>query len=489
MRSLTVPFLPPKGNCFAKTTVTARATGNGGAEFAFAATGPARAWFCTDRYIVATPQGVATLSLSAWPVFGRRSHSVAWAPSSAADPALEAWYLASQGAKVLLLPGSVPEVLLSLLKTLLLFEPEITKKIPPGVRALNMDFLSRFAPIGPKPRKRDRLGVDVRVDVPEEWIHSGDFFGVFRPDGIDPMLAWGMGSTTGHTTVALRFPNGQGLHVCESQAKSDYWPVNGVQCTPYRQWVRQAAAAGYHVVWAPLSPEYRARFDEAKAVAFFEAAKGLDYGYRNLLWGWVDTLDSNYPCAPPDWGTTCLEWGFIEVAFGIVERLVPGVAHTLWGQAWNHRLGTFDRNLNTLQLYHEAVEGHGLQLAQLPTLVEQDGWTYNTTRNGAPERAESMVCCVFVCALWKAAGLFSEVGDEVNCTEFVNTDVYALAVFDAPENRPDMCKRADPDNPVCQLMGRYTLHLGPYYNSRPMTRHMAESCPSKPPLYHRPPGC
>ena len=78
---------------------------------------------------------------------------------------------------------------------------------------------------------------------------------------------------------------------------------------------------------------------------------------------------------------------------------------------------------------------------------------------------------------------------QVLAAEFVNTDVYALAVFDAPENRPDMCKRADPDNPVCQLMGRYTLHLGPYYNSRPMTRHMAESCPSKPPLYHRPPGC
>lgn len=37
----------------------------------------------------------------------------------------------------------------------------------------------------------------------ESDIHSGDFFGVLRLDGLDPMLAFGMGSQTGHTTVAL----------------------------------------------------------------------------------------------------------------------------------------------------------------------------------------------------------------------------------------------------------------------------------------------
>jgi len=37
----------------------------------------------------------------------------------------------------------------------------------------------------------------------ESDIHSGDFFGVIRLDGLDSMLAFGMGSHTGHTTVAL----------------------------------------------------------------------------------------------------------------------------------------------------------------------------------------------------------------------------------------------------------------------------------------------
>eukprot|EP00339_Tiarina_fusa_P021209 CAMPEP_0117027492 /NCGR_PEP_ID=MMETSP0472-20121206/20089_1 /TAXON_ID=693140 ORGANISM="Tiarina fusus, Strain LIS" /NCGR_SAMPLE_ID=MMETSP0472 /ASSEMBLY_ACC=CAM_ASM_000603 /LENGTH=48 /DNA_ID= /DNA_START= /DNA_END= /DNA_ORIENTATION= len=40
------------------------------------------------------------------------------------------------------------------------------------------------------------------VEIDESLVHSGDFIGIIRLDGLDPMLAWGMGSTTGHTTVA-----------------------------------------------------------------------------------------------------------------------------------------------------------------------------------------------------------------------------------------------------------------------------------------------
>lgn len=48
--------------------------------------------------------------------------------------------------------------------------------------------------------ERDPLS---NLPPPAEMVHSGDFFGVIRLDGLDPMLAWGMGSTTGHTTVAM----------------------------------------------------------------------------------------------------------------------------------------------------------------------------------------------------------------------------------------------------------------------------------------------
>jgi hypothetical protein len=36
-----------------------------------------------------------------------------------------------------------------------------------------------------------------------------------------------------------------------------------------------------------------------------------------------------------------------------------------------------------------------------------------TTRNGQPASGPSMVCCVFVCHMWKAAGMFTNLNDEV----------------------------------------------------------------------------
>jgi len=35
-------------------------------------------------------------------------------------------------------------------------------------------------------------------------VSSGDFFGIIRLDGVDPMIAFGMGGSTGHVTMALR---------------------------------------------------------------------------------------------------------------------------------------------------------------------------------------------------------------------------------------------------------------------------------------------
>jgi hypothetical protein len=64
-----------------------------------------------------------------------------------------------------------------------------------------------------------------------------------RLDGLDPMLAWGMGSTTGHTLIAMRDKTGQ-LVIAESTTNSSYWPTNGIQATPFPIWIKQAQAAG-----------------------------------------------------------------------------------------------------------------------------------------------------------------------------------------------------------------------------------------------------
>ena len=206
-----------------------------------------------------------------------------------------------------------------------------------------------------------------------------------------------------------------------------------------------------------------------------------------MLWGWVDTVKNNYPCTPPDFQSTCLSWPLIEVAFGLIDALMPSTADLMWRQAWALRVGEPEAHLSTLEIYRKASE-KGMSLEELPTVVEQDDWIYNTTRYGKPVKGRSMVCCVFVCAMWKAAGIFEEVGDAINCAEFVNEDVYSMNIFDDPANRPEACKQADPDNQVCQLMGERTLNLN-MYNSRPMLAHMAEHCLSLAPDYERPAGC
>lgn len=42
-----------------------------------------------------------------------------------------------------------------------------------------------------------------RVDIDKSQIKSGDFFGVMRLDGLDPMLAWAMGSHTGISPTVI----------------------------------------------------------------------------------------------------------------------------------------------------------------------------------------------------------------------------------------------------------------------------------------------
>ena len=44
-------------------------------------------------------------------------------------------------------------------------------------------------------------------------MYLGDTFNIMRLDGLDPMIAWAMGSATGHTAMAL-WRNNEVLFVC-----------------------------------------------------------------------------------------------------------------------------------------------------------------------------------------------------------------------------------------------------------------------------------
>jgi len=299
------------------------------------------------------------------------------------------------------------------------------------------------------------------------------------------MLSWAMGSTTGHTTVALRDPQGN-LHICESTIKSAYWPTDYVQCTPYKTWLQQAKAASYLVTHAPLSPTNAKLFNNTAAWNYVQTVVGYSYGFYNQFWGWIDTVSDNYPCLPNDnFSTYCLTYNHLEVITGLVEKASPDLANQFFLQSLNLRIGT--SGLNIAEIYQEAAR-QGKTSYDLYDMVELDTYQYNTSRYGKPAVGPSMVCCVFVCQVWKHAGLYASINNTVNCAEAANWDDYALHIFDDNYKKPSQCVTADPNTPTCQLEGDYSLTFN-NYNSKTPTAHMGENCPSKDPYYNRPPSC
>jgi len=458
-----------QGMCF--TESSAKATTSNSSILLTITLAKPKTLLCSDSFLIAD---VAQISLHTYTTHGDKQ--ITWTlPSNLTSADL--WDLHTNGLRIFMFAEEITTIAVSVTDTALLFEPLATKAVGESAAARNMEFLSKYAHI---PMTKRNI-TDVKLNASD--INSGDFFGVVRLDGLDPMLGWAMGSTTGHTTIALRDANTGVLYVCESTAKSSYWDTNGIQCTPYDTWFDKAKAASYNVVHLPLAPEYRAAFNETAAWNWFRTVEGLDYGYETLLWGWVDTVSDNYPCLPPDFNR-CLSWDIINVLFPVGSKIVTQFT-MLWKQAFNHRLGTSDLEFADMM---QVATSQGIEVDTIPTLIEQDSWTYATTRNGQPAVGPSMVCCVFVCTMWKVSGMFGALGDQINCEELTNWDDYSMLVFDKDYVRPQACVEADPTNEVCQILGEYTLNLN-NYNSKAPYPHIAEHCPSLAPNYNKPADC
>jgi hypothetical protein len=141
--------------------------------------------FCSDFYLLATAS-----SFQLKQVMGRGTHKVTWnTPKDMTSS--EKWDLETKGIRVFRFTTSVAETFESIYQTALLFEPVLTKGVSKESAERNLKFLRDYTHFDIEPR----LG---QITVPpESEIQSGDFFGILRLDGLDPMLAWGMGSTTG----------------------------------------------------------------------------------------------------------------------------------------------------------------------------------------------------------------------------------------------------------------------------------------------------
>ena len=73
-----------------------------------------------------------------------------------------------------------------------------------------------------------------------------------------------------------------------------------------------------HIALLPLHPDMRAKFNETAAWEYALSMNGQPYGYHNMIFSWIDTLDKNYP--PPLVLTWYLYSFFLDILiFGCVS--------------------------------------------------------------------------------------------------------------------------------------------------------------------------
>ena len=301
------------------------------------------------------------------------------------------------------------------------------------------------------------------ININEKDIKTGDFIAISRFDGLDNIIMIGTGSHIGHSAVAA-WIDGE-LYVIESQ-DGWYWPKSGIQRTKWSDWVKYAHIADFNVAILPIRNDIN--FNAEKAVKWFvEKAEGLDYGYRNFLFGWIDTPDKNMPFV--------IEHDHFELILTLLEKVSRSVSDMIVGEAVNMRLKT--KGLSLPQVIAEAAR-RGMTFNELLAVKEEDDWVYSNGPN--------LVCSAFVVAFYKAGGVFD--GLDVQATEFGPKDIYQMDIFDTNYKRPQECINADPNLPYCQIMGNLRIDL-PGYNTIKPYNHMNEKCPSVGPDYIRLEGC
>jgi hypothetical protein len=327
---------------------------------------------------------------------------------------------------------------------------------------LNVSFLGEI--MGYKQVHRGEWGNKL-IEIDEKLIKSGDFLAITRLDGVDPIVMIGTGARIGHTAVCL-WIDGE-LYVVES-TDSWYWPKKGIQRNKWKDWIQYARVSDKLVAHLPLREDIRAKFNEKKAIEFFNSVEGLNYGYHNFVFSWLDTEKDNWP------GFADGDSVFMMVA--LFSKLAPQVGSTMFGEGLNKRLGT--NGLSVTEAVLHAAE-KGISIGSLFAIPELE-WEYSDGKN--------YVCSCFTAALYKASGLFGDL--DINPFEVSPRDIYQLAIYDKEykHKRPEICKEADPDLDYCQIMGRYKIILD-NHSSIELYDGMNEKCPSTSPLYIRTEGC
>lgn len=418
-----------------------------------------------------------------------------------ADPALT-WDLAEKGLRVFLNAKNEVARTLDIIDTLMLFLPMITNKLDPVSAAKNMFYFNEYTKIQPPVTWRAYNQSNV-LPIPEQWIRSGDLIAKSELDGLGPSEGLGQVTAAGHVAIAMRTEATNELLICEAI-------TIGITCTPFRPWAEALHASGMATVWVPLRKDYSANFNLSSAWSWVNKTLGNAYSYETFLLSWIDNAGypGNFPRFPPDFVSRGLTAEALELFFWNLNAVAPMAVNFFMGQALNHRVGTWNSNgglgfAETLQAAGEKSKAAGkpvsnASFANLLTIPEQDDWLYNTTRRGTKGSLllPAQVCSTFAMNVLRHGGVFDTTSRNFYAAEQDCWDVYSLAIFDDTqigENRPSICKQADPANPLCQLTGGFTFYLQTSqnggFNSRRPFSYMGIRCMSQNPAPANRNGC
>ncbi|KAL0489021.1 kelch-like protein [Acrasis kona] len=298
------------------------------------------------------------------------------------------------------------------------------------------------------------------LDLPEDEIKSGALLGVTTLSGLDSILMYGTGSRIGHIAMTLRID--KELYVVESTNV-------GIRKILYKDYLTELQLEGSSLIYAPLKPKLQSLFDSKKALSFFEVYQGQSYGYENIAYAWIDTIDKNYP--------TPMTFNILSSALSMFEKMSPSWIDLLFVRGAVLRLSRYyNRNVecNTMECLFVHMDAVNTTLAQLVTLPELDSFRY------PPKDRRPMVCSVFAMNMLRHGGVLDDV--DFNASEFTPKDIYQLDIWDTESERPKQCQV---DNfKYCQILGKWYWPVPMFSTIKPYN-YMNQRCGALPMAYER----
>jgi hypothetical protein len=467
------------GFCFSSVTATADVS-TGNAKVTLTGTG-ASGLLCSDTYLVTSSMSIQLVSISAL------------GPSASVTlnftGADEAFDVKMNGVQVMVLPCGLLGTISSAIKTVSLFNGA-------NIAQNNIAFLAERGtwPQNPPQPFNKTTAVDKTA------IRSGDYLAIIRFDGLDPMIAFGTGGTTGHSALAVWRTDSSGnrdLYVVESTDKNPLGPVYfpppyGITIHQFDQWIGYAQNAQYNVALLPLAADIAAAFDETAFWTFFDGVFGMPYGYHTMLLSFLDTWNpfANLPM-PINTGRELAV--IMNVLDPILGNSTSGVTvSSMFTWPLNKRLNTTCANLrciiNTLN-QNKAAGKSPASFGEAVAIPEQDGVKYGGNY--------SMVCSEFA-AMGLKVGLQKTfpIWSSIQAAEQTPKDNYQMAIYDTTGSRfnQQTCPGgvttvAGGNGSYCQLMGPYQQILNGY-NTVSLYANMNNQCACQWPAYVRgPAGC